>query len=129
LVSGKGSEVLDRELQFLHGADVGGNDPKDEFIAQTLAYDGSAVTAHFIGIGKVNITDPVEVFPLLFVQEGPGKLFGLFLSKWLMSVPDRREGSVSSPSRGISGWEMDIGAIIFDSNLQILVDVREDFVF
>jgi hypothetical protein len=121
--------MFDREFQLLHGADVGGNDPKDEFIAQALANDGSAVTSHFIRIGKINITDPIEVLPLLFVQEGPGELFGLFVSKWLVSVPDWLEGAVSSPSRGISGWEMDIGAIIFDSNLQILVDVREDFVF
>jgi hypothetical protein len=46
-----------------------------------------------------------------------------------MGIPDGRQSSESPPSRRIAGRKVDIGAIVFDSDLEILVNVSEDFVF
>jgi hypothetical protein len=46
-----------------------------------------------------------------------------------MGLPDGRQSSESPPSRRIAGRKVDIGAIVFDSDLEILVNVSEDFVF
>jgi hypothetical protein len=46
-----------------------------------------------------------------------------------MGVPDGRESSEPPPSRRVAGRKVNIGAIVFDSDLEILVNVGEDFVF
>jgi hypothetical protein len=46
-----------------------------------------------------------------------------------MGIPDGRQSSESPPSRRIAGRKVDIGAIVFDPDLEILVNVSEDFVF
>ena len=45
-----------------------------------------------------------------------------------MRVPDGREVSKSAPRWRVASGKVDIGTIIFDSDFQIFVDVREDCV-
>jgi hypothetical protein len=46
-----------------------------------------------------------------------------------VGVPDRGKIAEATPGRRIAGGKVDIGAVVFDSDLEILVDVGEDFVF
>jgi hypothetical protein len=46
-----------------------------------------------------------------------------------MSVPDGGQSAESAPCGRVAGREVNIGTIIFDSDLEILVNMGEDFVF
>ena len=90
--------------------------------------DRGPESSGLVGVGEVDVAHFLKVFPATVVEKGPGQTFGVFRGQLGVGVPDGRKSSEPTPRGRITGRKVDIRAFILDSDLQILVNVCEDFV-
>jgi hypothetical protein len=68
----------------------------------------------------------LEPVPLGIAQKGAREAGGVLGREWLMVRPDGGERTEAPPCRWVGRGKMDVGAIVFATELKVLIDVIED---
>ena len=120
-----------RQTEIVHRLQLRADNPKNHVPARALFYDRRAEAArdcfavdfHLGGVGKVDIAAFFEAIQLAFLEETPRKTFADLSGEHFGVFPDRLEAPESSPVGLAVGGQVDVGAIVLDSEFQVVVDV------
>ena len=126
LIAGERQDVFEWQADVFDRADVAVDDAKHHVIAKALLDDRGAVTTAGRRIGEVDVAAFFETGPFGFRKERAREFFGLFRGQRIMVFPDGRECAKAPPGRWVASGEVNIRAVVFTADLEVLVNVFED---
>ena len=106
-----------------------GNDAENELETEALTHDGGAETSQIVGVGEIDISSFFQACLFPIIEERHGETLGIFRGERRVTFPNGGQGAKAPPRGWISGWKMDIGAIILHADFEIFVYVGQNLVF
>ncbi len=121
--------MFNGQADFLHGAEALVDNTECHVVAEALLDHGSAVAPIGADVGKVDIATLFQPVPFVITEERTCETLRFLRGKRRMIGPNRRELSIAAPCRWVCGSEVEIGAFILATELQVFVNVIQDLVF
>ena len=114
-----------RQPELVHGADLGGDDPKYHVNPEPVADDAGPETAASIGVGEIHVAPLHELVSLVFVEKAESEALGFGGGELWGLQPDRLKLAKPPPDRLGVYPQVDIRGVGFLADTQILVDMTK----
>lgn len=126
MVAGERDDVFDRKSDVGNAADGGADDAEDHVDPETLANDRCAESAFAIVVGEIDIAAIHETCPFFFGEERSSELLRFIGGERFVVFPNGAQLTKASPRWRISRGKVNVGATIFLSEAEVLIDMIED---